>query len=607
MNPRTVTSEVLSVPGTDQSYQRPGAAMVELCQDAPDIGGGVEVGVAIWQPKDVETLYAQAPTANEQAYTRTKNENYKVYGTAFDNFQAQLRSVRRVKAMQQRLGAVKRLAGQDQVNSPDHALYVRQRELREQVKTLRATITRGAPGEENDKLQETLVETARKQYESGFITFADFRQTQIGGKQGGMDLIYEATTQSVIKTFGSREEWAKKGRTATDLEKCTCGALTERLTDILLAAPAGADTATLRAFAAAAVEKTITLVSQLAVSDPWLEKPDPQTTAQLVHEHLNAIIYPGYRMELVVGLGGSADSPSIRLPAYISRALEHQERFMRLEIQPPILRIVNAHALSTEINGLDPRTARLNAIAAQELLEAYVFAYYPECAPFTEFTMPGLDQLLPPESAADIAWLHEQQNKDPKLGRAVGALMTRGAVHSNAQGSSASEGTLRYAVAHPVPALFRDWGYASQQLPEAVIKFGGAGEGSFNVVEAALARRYSVLAPGATGETYALNTAGKTNVPVPLHVTQRVGAKPPYYAAGTHEITVEHRSSVIPDSFETLLALYANSNGGDHTLRDLSLLNATHGDGYLAFFAKFARQWQQYDKSGALQNESLRR
>jgi hypothetical protein len=573
----------MNIPEPLASHEQPAALDRTL---APHITGAVLADAfeydtmlaasVTYRPKDLDTLRAQAPSASEQAFFRSDASNREIYGdTAWENFKKEVVSRRAVGEFNDRVRALKAIGDYSATAS-----FQRARELKARADDPAASL------DEQTAARNDLHALWSGQYGDGSITLSEYR-TNLVGKQASGDIIRQTAAETLdqAEKLGQIEvghrNWKKLVR---DVVSQTMAA---RLTDILLACP---DETKLSGFIQRSTALTSIFVGDLALNS-HLEsmttkegRKASESLQQLAHEYLNKALYPGYKVELIVGLGGSEDSPTFRLPAYITPALLHLQTFLAQGVAPPQLRIFHAHELASHINDLDPTIAQRQATASRDLLEAYMAEFFPDCLPYVTFDDLDLQAIQTPQFYEDRQWLKDHQTT-PALAKALRQLMSRGEAHKGVSG------TLDYAAAH-ASSLFNDYGRVGQPGPDATIKLGGSGEHNFNVVEQeiafwrrALSRASTTFARNSAGSSLKQITQGETRVQ-PIFVTMKAGGKPPYYSSGEHELTLAKP----PDSndFAEVMAIYAGATeSATQTVVDIRLLDAEHGSAYLEFFQNY--------------------
>jgi hypothetical protein len=572
--------------------------------------GDLCLRAATIRPFSLEERKSRAPTASEQAYFRSDRENEEIYGaTAFSNYKTQLRSQRAVQRTDQRLKQlhdnVKHAENETDAAEAEAARagdpnYQRYTSLKQGLKSYNAQMKDAAP--DSDRFHAARAghrDVLRRQYEEGFITLADYR-TRYLGKDPARATVAAALEEpfKAEKGRGQHLDAAKKQLHATIMQ--------ERLQDMLLAAPNVED---MEDFLAETTAKTARVVSHLSASQ-WVTTPSKDTMQQIQHEYLNAALYPNYKVEFSVGLGGSPDSPSLpRLPAYLTPALEHMRSFQDAGISNlPQLRIFNAHEMSAAVNSLDPTSAKQHANETEALLRHYVSEFYPDLAESVSFEQPRAEELLTKETDADLAWLEARANQPAEdeadvasqsLRKAVKKLQLRGAAH----GDGGDEGTLRYAAAHPRPQAFRRFNYVGDDGPDASFKWGGSGENDFNTIQSAVAQHHR--AEDLHSPYYATNSAGNRSrsqhhaahaARTPVDLEMLVAGKPPYYSAGEGtEITLKNaaqfREMLQNGSMDDVARHYGDNKNEQiarQTTRDIQLMKELHGARFLHFMAEYA-------------------
>lgn len=369
-----------------------------------------------------------------------------------------------------------------------------------------------------------------------------------------------------------------------------------RLTDILLTTDPSMSPDELARYVSETIVKTTQLVARAALN-PYTGAIKEAELLQLANDYLSAVIYPGYQIEFKVGLGGSEADPNCRLPAYLVAPLEHMRDFLKLGLRPPKLTVLNAWRISSRVNPINPDRAAQVAQRSTDILRRFVNEFYEELADYVSFEEVDEEYITSNpitrlgQTILESFMQIEHPETDVAL-RALQRLYTRGDKHGAQETNvdTRRRNTNLYAAGHV--AVFGTAYPASmaKSIPDAVIKWGGAGEDSFNAIQRFLAdkirqhRDYSHIAilPNAgwpTDEAGVRRPRTQTNIPM-----RAGGDPPPYYTIGTEEI------SAGPVRFQTMEALIAHyqkateqSGRYPRSVEDLEVLRKALGDRYIAF------------------------
>lgn len=455
-----------------------------------------------------------------------------------------------------------------------------------------------------------------KLYEAGMIPFSELRVRMIGDNLAAI-----SATETLFSAVG--EAWKEDGRNRDDTfssyKSLYEQAIGVRMRDLMLTAP-GESAGEIKKYVAEVMKKAGTVLGDI-LSDKVIDNINEKGKEQLIHEVLNAIIYPHYRLEIIVGFGGSEDDLNIRLPSYIIPALHAIRSFLKAGVKPPTLRIVNAQALAVEINGKDEDITRRNAFDTNTLLVAFVERFYPDCRQYIECFIPTLEESLGGTYYGDVAHLgrfvppaDEQLNnpleraKLSDLDVALGELARRDRIHGEGNGKKQeAENYIAYAAAHAY--LFGNIQHIRRKNPpNGVIKFGGSGEHYFNIIQQYLADKHRV--ESIASQFYLTNTAARGKESVedretgaktirwkgsrPIFVTQTVGGNPPYYRAGktgVHEITIDEivHGDKRDMNIEEAIAYYNEDElyPVRDARHDVELLEKEIGDEYFIFLKEY--------------------
>lgn len=341
----------------------------------------------------------------------------------------------------------------------------------------------------------------------------------------------------------------------------------------------------------------------------FLHELSERGQASLFYEFLNVLLYPEYHLEFRVGLGGTEDDANVRLCIYPVFALQMIESFIRQGTgNVPRLRILNAYHLAVTNNGMDELTAHKNALVAESLFQAMIHRFYPECEPHVHYTMPHTDevcdtdrfrtdlqllQALVKDEVTIRQFAEEKvgEGKTPKkynlrvsrMKKALRVLYERGEKHGGEKGR---QNALDYIAVHPQSELFGNTlalvNVKSQ--PDGVVKFGGAGEHSFDLLQEFLVAHFDN-----DGQSFLPNTSAPDEEARIICVTQRVGGDPPpYYSAGEAEVTLCAQSLGQFGSSADMQKHYQQSFEDGDTAQDVVLLVGLFGEDFLPFLLEFA-------------------
>lgn len=404
------------------------------------------------------------------------------------------------------------------------------------------------------------------------------------------------------------------------------------------------------------VEKLNKLAALLAsfLKNPSYSAPAMSTEAmeQVFHECLNAILYPGYKLEFTMGVGGSEDAVNLRACSYVTPALEQMKAFVALGLRPPQLRVFNGEALAVAVNGMNAARLKDNADSLEALLSAYVSEFYPELEAFVRFEHPSLGEIeagglsetgaflgelsprhaelercfreelhgethaeflnrlsdllalawsnwapadrkkvndLPTELQTSFHQLHSLQ----RVLNSLNFLSTRGAKHGGEMGGDRS---LLYAAAHPLPSFFGNFreGSSTRKLregPNAMMEVAGSGERHFQVVQGFCVNEM----PPILGH-YRPNTAYRSaRRATPIEIDTHVGGTPPvYYSSGQGEMSLSDLKEA--DTWLSVLHTYRaapddseRGENGPRAVGDLEYLATLHGESYLDFVRNYVK------------------
>lgn len=295
---------------------------------------------------------------------------------------------------------------------------------------------------------------------------------------------------------------------------------------------------------------------------------------QLLRETLScAIPSPAYRpyvLEVGIGLGGSELCPSLRTPVYIQPSLEIAEAFLGSDIVAPVIRIFNAHKVSSTLNSLNPDVAQHRANQASDFISAYVAQFYSHLRDRIVIEDLDINQIDMSLYLNDVNLLTSLLDAEPELlnveeqraRQALERLKRSAQKHSAEPEAKIEEVVCGYAATHGIS--FKNYGDATT---DGVIKLGGQGESQFDVIQQFLA-----LAHAKIGDVPVANI-NSDGLPQLICLRTRAGTIPPYYPE-TSELTVESDPSEIPVDIAELQAGYKQRgllSGGDFDHLPLSI------------------------------------
>lgn len=280
---------------------------------------------------------------------------------------------------------------------------------------------------------------------------------------------------------------------------------------------------------------------------------------QLLRELSQKLVDPSRNLEVTIALGGSEQAPSLRLPTYIQPALDIATIFMQRDRQPPVVRIVNAFQISSALNGLDSELAERRAAQSEDLMRGYIEAFYPELMPHVEMERLTFEEVTAKTVVDDVEMLKNIMNAEPQrvtkdekeAQQALHKLRRAAAKHyQGADQTDIDDIICGYAATHGL--AYHNYGYADVA---GVIKIGGRGEASFDVIQQFMANAYAELG------TVPVANRTKGNGVQLTSLRNIAGAIPPYYpevsqATGVHELTVDTDNVELPETLEAMIDLY---------------------------------------------------
>ncbi|MDR3613005.1 MAG: hypothetical protein P4L53_05515 [Candidatus Obscuribacterales bacterium] len=279
-----------------------------------------------------------------------------------------------------------------------------------------------------------------------------------------------------------------------------------------------------------------------------------EQTIALMCETLRAAIYPGYKTDIRVGIGGTHQSDVlVRVGAYVMNALDTMAVYAAANevcasfkgANVPSLTLVSGTALAERVNGLDPVSGKKNEQRFFSFIGKFIASYYPELSDKVTYASPTQQEIFDNdlykallEAAKEITNHKNDEDQEwsetyEKRSKAAAALITLtnfASKRKQATGNedAAKEMALQYAVAHITPPVFQSIRFAGGYTAP-VWKIGGRSEKHFNAFGEALVdllrddERFC-LPNGNYGSSL---TAG-------ICTTTTVGGNPPPYYKGSN-------------------------------------------------------------------------
>ncbi len=339
-----------------------------------------------------------------------------------------------------------------------------------------------------------------------------------------------------------------------------------------------------------------------------------EQTIALMCETLRSAIYPGYKLDIRVGIGGTHQSDVlVRVGSYVMNALDTMAIYGAASevcaplkgMNVPSLTLVSGAALAERVNGLDPVSGKQNEQNYFKFIDKFIASYYPELSNKVIYASPTQQEVFDNdlyksllEAAKEITKHKTDKNQEwsetyEKRSKATAALTTLTNFASKRKQSTgnedaAKEMALKYAVAHIMPSVFRSIRFAGG-FTAPVWKIGGRSEKHFNAFGEALVDLLS------TDERFCLpNGNYGTSLMAGICTTTPVGGNPPPYYKGPkgsfdpgfHEITKKISNGSLSDESVTA-RLQSEDSGPAADMRSL-LTHKRLGDGNIM------RGWSNY-------------
>ena len=569
------------------------------------------------RPVELEQRREMMPGFPELVYLSTPEVNREVLGDdAYENTLEQIRSVRRRAASDVIISAVSaHKTYQDLVAENDAKgtrLGIPEKTFNERAIAYATTNQKSEAikeakraGASPEDVRQMTLDRWQYNYDNGLCTLVELRlallEPSIGNKL--RDRISSITQGYVEEVSASR---AQNPNELARTKAAITPVMQERLADIVLAAPRDVDPQSLNDFVGTKADQLAHIAMGETVANDITAVSDPDAAKQMANENLNVLLYPGYKLEYVVGLGGSETAPTIRLGAYLTPALERIKRFKEVgATNQPSLRVLLARNMSQTVNNLDPLTTEKRGLQTERYVKGFVQTFYPGEVDHVELDVPTIDEIRSPEYDDDVRWLTDELvhagdtvtdiDKEgaaahKKLRKAVGNLGKRALKHADGDDpEEAVHKALAYAGGHGVPEAFGDYRRTNgKHRPHGTIKFGGAGETDFNIIQSAVAARHTT--GSIDSDTYLPNTAARSDgKPQPIHVVMRAGGDPPPYYATAGDLTLD--TALLPHTMDAAKRHYAAAAPDDiEAQRDLSRFPAGFDvDAYVEWFHNLAQ------------------
>ncbi len=277
-----------------------------------------------------------------------------------------------------------------------------------------------------------------------------------------------------------------------------------------------------------------------------------EQTIALMCETLRAAIYPGYKMDIRVGIGGTHQSDAlVRVGSYVMNALDTMAVYEAANevcvpfkgVNVPSLTLVSGKSLAERVNGLDPVSGKENEQNFFGFIGKFIASYYPELSDKVVFASPTQQEIFDNdlyktliEAAKEITEHKSGEDQEwsetlEKKNKAAAALTTLTNFASKRKQSSgnedaAKEMALQYAVAHIMPPVFQSIRFAGG-FTAPVWKIGGRSEKHFNAFGEALVDLLR------DDERFCLpNGNYGTSLMAGICTTTTVGGNPPPYYKG---------------------------------------------------------------------------
>ncbi|MFM2414536.1 MAG: hypothetical protein RI911_229 [Candidatus Parcubacteria bacterium] len=426
-----------------------------------------------------------------------------------------------------------------------------------QIKILEQTA--GPSADIND---ESMLQLYEEQYNSGIITMLDFRRHQFESLHHySIRSDYRAHVKHIFETWPPKpigvdveahltsvhQSLHSLGPVVDKYEKV----ISERLNDILITCPPPVTPKSIDQHVSNVVRQVASL-SALFMANPEIKDVNAVGEPHMINEILSHVLFPHYKLDMVVGFGGSRDLVNVRVPGYIIAPLSIIKACLEQNppIRPPRLRMLNAYALAVDINRMPYKETKRIAEATDRVLHEFVKEFYPQCEQYVISDIPDLGYLqdgpvsedaarlndyfeelhrrfntynLEDTEPGKVAWVREQKKLVPKpeqdawetefnIWKALEGLIERGQIRLNEalkaeaqqtgqpqkqptreQLATIKRSTFTYIAAHP-------WAFDNLvsfiterpgiEVPNGVIKFGGHGERNFDRMQEYLVKQH---------------------------------------------------------------------------------------------------------------------
>lgn len=340
-----------------------------------------------------------------------------------------------------------------------------------------------------------------------------------------------------------------------------------------------------------------------------------EQTIALMCETLRAAIYPDYKMDIRVGIGGTEQSDVlVRVGSYVMNPLDTLAIYEAANevckpfkgINVPSLTLVSGRALAERVNGLDSVCGRTNEQNFFCFIDKFIASYYPELSSKVTYASPTQQEVFDNdlyktllEAAKEITNHRICEDQEwsetlEKRNKAAAALKKLTRFAAKRKKTTDNEDDIRdmaiqYAVAHVMPSAFQSIRLAGGYTAP-VWKIGGRSERQFNAFGEALVDLLH------DDERFCLPNANYgTSLMAGICTTTTVGGNPPPYEKdqngsfdpGVQEITKKFSDGSLSDESVIARLLQAKDRGPEADMCAL-LTHRRLGNG------NTARGWCKY-------------
>ncbi len=295
--------------------------------------------------------------------------------------------------------------------------------------------------------------------------------------------------------------------------------------------------------------KAIEVLIEIAKLE-YFDKIESDSFAQMFYEIIKIIIYPNYNGEIVIGLGGSVDYPNARLCSYVIPALELQKIFLKNEVNPPVLKVLNGYSMAVSLNNLDLNEAKKISILNGNILKDFINEFYSELNELVYYTFPTESDFINNKAYKDIStslfkFYNENQNNKHFI-----SLIKKAHRHNEhlsnikfedlteEQKKDLAEKAINYLTCHLVDSGSGnvnavDDGVNTKKL--YLIEMGGKGEKDFNYFKKYIMQHDKF---NTEPDKYYIPNNFTTNQKISLQLVYNFGGTPPVYYNLNSENTI---------------------------------------------------------------------